>query len=165
MKIIRAFAAAAAPQILGNNTAGGASGTASNAGRMYVSKFTLATGGTLTELHGNFFQTTGTPQVQIVLYSDSAGSPNSRLAFTSPITVTNGTPAIEYSQSGFSVSLSSGTYWVGWCAGGSGLSVPFDSNPEYKGSLASASFNPPNATFPTVDTSGTRSYRCWGVVT
>jgi PKD domain-containing protein len=152
--------------ILGNNikSTSGASGSA--AGRMQTSIFTLAAAGTLTELHGLLSNGNVTSDsVRLVIYADSAGSPGSRVAYTSPLTIPASSD-VEVSEAGFSVPLAAGNYWLGYKAmatGGPCQMWAASTGGTHKGLVSSASDPPPNP-FGTPDTSGTRNHCVWGVV-
>ena len=147
--------------ILGNNVKGPSSAGFA-AGRMYVAKYTLASASTMSELHG-WFSGSGTT-VRIVIYADSAGSPGALLAYTNALSLTGAD--VDLSQTGFSVSLPAGDYWIGWrsAASGTGGANYYDAAAPYKGKTTGAA-DPPDNPFGTTDTSGTRSLSCWAVVT
>lgn len=101
--------------ILGNNLGSNiADGMAT--GKMQVSRFTLATASTLTELHGIFDDFGGASAVRIVIYKHASGTtPDpgaTRVAYTNSLPIV-GSGSIEVSQSGFSVPLAAGDYWIG----------------------------------------------------
>ncbi len=146
--------------VLGNNTIQ-ASGTTGSSGRMYVSSYTLASSGTLTELHGYFRNSGGGSNAKVVLYADSAGLPGAKKAVTSSVAIT--TDPQEIIQTGFSVALTAGTYWVGFIVDGSTVLMPFGTG-SYQGILSGASFATPPDPFGTPNTSGARGYCCWGIV-
>ena|GEM_PF-4534719 len=150
--------------ILGYNTKG-ASNIGTSGGRKYVSKFTLASASTLTELHGWFTGTGAT--IQLVIYADSGGLPGARLAFTSPLTPTGAD--IELSQTGLSVALAAGTYWIGWASQNAGTVSAYYDDPggpaAHQAQSSGAAYNPPSDPFGTPNASGTRNFSCWAVVT
>jgi hypothetical protein len=98
--------------VLGNSVKGGSSAFGA-AGRKFVAKFAMPGAGTLTELHGWFAQLSNVCHLTLVVYRDSAGAPGSRVAYTSPLTGP-GTADTELQQTGFSVALTAGDYWLGW---------------------------------------------------
>lgn len=156
-------APAVTSRILGYNTRG-ASILGTNAGRKYATKFTLASPGTLTELHG-WFIGPGDNMI-IYVYADSAGSPGARVAYTAPFALTGA--ANEFIQTGFSVALPAADYWVGWVAQ-SGIAAAayytIDAAIQFKGIGSGAAFNPPSDPFGTIDTSSPNiKSSCWGVV-
>jgi hypothetical protein len=154
-----------APAILGYNIKG-ASLTTSNPGRKYVTKATLAAAATLTELHGWFKGASG-ENIIILIYADSAGAPGARVAYTAPFALTGSDQHLQ--QTGFSVSLPAGTYWIGWVGqnGASGAAYQDAPGPAgcFKGIGSGAAFNPPSDPFGTPTTSSPDfQYSCWAVV-
>src|SRR4051812_34889208 len=81
-------------------------GSSWDTGRQYVSKFTLAQAGTLTELHAWFTGSGPTGLVRLVVYAadGSGGNPGTRVAYSNKITVPNG-PDFEAVATGLSVPL------------------------------------------------------------
>lgn len=158
--------AAGTPTVLGYSTKG-ASTTAAAAGRMLVSSFALASAGTLTELHC-WVSPGGSPgELRVVLYDDDGGSglPGTRLAYSNGLTIPTSV-STEVSQSGFSVALAAGTYWVGFLADSSGNgSVHREtSGGTNQGILSGVTYTPPPSPFGTPNTSGAIKLSCWGVV-
>ncbi len=152
------------PVILGNNVKGSAISTVF-ATRMYVSQFTLASAKTLNELHGWFLGTwNGT--IRLVIYADSADAPAARLAYTSALAY-NGSADVELVETGFSVSLAAGNYWIGWecptLTSGSPSSAG-SATGTYNGKTTGAA-DPPDNPFGSVNASGARNHSCWAVVT
>jgi hypothetical protein len=147
--------------ILGYDTKG-ASASAFGTNLMFASKWTLASSATLTELHGWFGG--NSTNVIVAIWADSAGAPSTRLAYTSPLALTGSD--IDLNQTGFSVSLAAGDYWIGCVsqdAGSSGV-VYRDTGGVAHATKAGTGFNPPDNPFGTPDGSGTRRYSCWAVV-
>lgn len=150
--------------ILGNNVKGSSTNSGLNTGRMYASKFTLASAATLNELHGWFGNGGSASTVQIVIYADSAGSPGARVAYTSLYTLTGSD--IEIAQTGFSVALAAGDYWIGFrceSPAGSGNCWTTDTGGTHKG-ITGGTPSPPPDPFGTTNTSGTRNHSVWAVV-
>ena len=146
--------------ILGNNVKGPASNSFFE-GRIYVAKYTLASASTMSELHGWFGGGTGQPR--IVIYADSGGAPGARLAYTNQLPCTS--PDVELSQTGFSVSLPAGSYWIGWHFSGSGSGNAYtDTDGEHQGYTFGAGSTPPDP-FGTPNITGTNRISCWAVVT
>jgi hypothetical protein len=79
------------PTVLGYNTLAGTT-VLTDVRQVFVSKFTLASPGTLTELHAYLQHDSGTVNVRLVVYADSAGSPGSLVTNTASLPVTVGTP-------------------------------------------------------------------------
>ena len=147
--------------ILGYNSKG-ASAAGFATGAKVSSKFNLAAPATMTELHG-WFGGSGT-NVILFIYSDSAGVPNTRLAYTSPLALTG--VDVDLSQSGFSVALAAGDYWIGWVSQGTGTGGAGyrDSSGGTSYSVTSgATFNPPVDPHE-VGAAGARKMSCWAVV-
>ena len=150
--------------ILGNNSAAGTSPQTLAGGRMILSKFTLASALTLTELHGWFTGASGGRTIILCIYADSSGAPGARLAYTSALTLTGSTD-IELSETGFSVSLAAGSYWIGWRSStGSGGAALYHSTGNYAMKNCGASDPPPDP-FGTVEFGGAGvEMACWAVV-
>lgn len=154
--------------ILGYDTKGSANASSFSDNRMYVSKFTLASSGTMTELHGWFNASGGFVgnQVKLVIYADSAGSPGARKANTSAISLPNGDTHAQ--QTGFSVALAAGDYWIGWVnpvGPITGFSYGENTGGTHKGKTSGANFTTPDDPFGSTDTSGTRKHSVWAVIT
>lgn len=96
--------------ILGNDS-DHASSLGDAAGRKASTKFTLATAQVLQELHA-WVDPNGSNNYVIHIYTDSAGEPAARVAYTSSINANTVVP-VEISQSGFTESLPAGDYWLG----------------------------------------------------
>lgn len=149
--------------VLGYNTKGVATiGFA--AGLKISSPFVLATPQTLTELHG-WFGGSGT-NVILHVYTDTAGSPDALVAYTSPLALTG--VDVELVQTGLSVALAAGTYWIGFTSqatGTGGLGYRDATGGSWKGILSGATFNPPSNPYGTTNTSNaTRVLSVWGIV-
>lgn len=152
------------PVVLGYN-AQGANARGFAAGRLQVTKWTLASAGTLTELHAWFRGTSGSPQVRIVIYADSSGVPGARLAYTAPFTLPNTGVAAEFSETGLSVSLAAGDYWIGYISAGTVGSAFFDTLSQTARSISTgATFTPPPDPFG-AGTSISDKFSCWAIVT
>lgn len=152
------------PTVLGYNVKGASQVSSLSTGRLYVSKFTLASPGTLTELHG-WFLGNGTTQVRIVVYDDDAGGalPGTRMAYTSAYTP----PAsdTEVAETGLSVALAAGDWWVGFVSSATGgFCYGVDPGGTHQGIGSGAAFTPPPNPFGTPSTSGTRKHSCWAIV-
>jgi hypothetical protein len=148
--------------ILGYNSKGSTSAGLTT-GAWGASKFTLASPATLTELHGWF----GGSATNIILfiYSDVAGTPTNRLAYTSPIALTGGDA--ERSQTGFSVALTAGDYWIGFTSQGAGTGGVYwrdATGGTHYAVTSGATFNPPSNPFAGGGSGGTRKYSMWAVV-
>lgn len=101
---------------LGNTTDDTAS-TSSSANKTVVSKFTASASGTVTAGHARLWVDTGTASPQMVVYSDSSGSPGTLLGLSNAITVSNTTKALkDFTFSGAQqASVVAGTdYWIGF---------------------------------------------------
>jgi hypothetical protein len=154
--------------ILGNGglTTKGDSSIGLAAGRTFVTPATLASGSTLTELHG-WFNGTGT-NVRIVIYADTGSLPGALVAYTNPLALT-GAGDVELSQTGMSVVLAAGTYWLGFVSEGAGTgSTNFFYNStggSYQGKASGHTFTPPNDPFGTPTNSDpNRRVSCWAIV-
>ena len=145
--------------ILGYNTKG-AGAAALGTGFKNSSKFTLATPQTMTELHGWFGG--GSANVILFIYSDVAGVPTTRLAYTSPLALTG--VDVDLSQSGFSLSLAAGDYWIGFVSDVAGTGVAYREN---SGGTSrthnAATFNPPATPYESGG-AATRKWSMWAVV-
>lgn len=164
----RRRSAGGTPTVLGYSTKGASIVSGPDTGRMYVSSFTLASPGTLAELHGWVAggNAVGGVNYKVVLYADSSGTPGSRLAFTSSYNAPQSTD-LHLQETGFSTSLSAGTYWVGWIsssASSGGGCWGETTGSTHKGKTTGANFTTPDNPFPTPDTSGTRKHSCWAIV-
>lgn len=149
--------------ILGYNTKDNSNNAGFDVGRMYVSKFTLATLQTMTELHGWFRGGSATATVRIVIYADTSGAPGTLLGYTSGLTLPV-TVDTELLETGFSVSLSAGDYWIGFRTSGTpSAAASAGTGGTHQGKLTGAA-DPPDNPFGTVNTSGTRKLCCWAVV-
>lgn len=153
--------------ILGYNVkGGGTSGLPS--GRMEVSKFTLATAGTLTELHC-WYAGSGSPaaQVRIVVYDDdgSGGLPGTRLGYTNILTLDVSSDR-ELSETGLSLALAAGDYWLGTVSNSATTSPPIynDTGGNHQQKSTSVTFTPPQTPFGTPNSSGTRKHSVWGII-
>lgn len=149
--------------ILGYSTKGTSTNSGVSTGRCYMSKFTLASAQTLQELHGWFSAGAGST-VRIVIYADSSGLPGARVAYTASLALT-GVDA-NLSETGFSVSLPAGDYWIGFYVisqAGGGWCWCEDTGGTHQG-IPSGVANPPPDPFGTPTTSGTRKHSCWAVV-
>ena len=149
--------------VLGYNTKG-ATNIGFAAGEKLSSPFVLASPQTLTELHG-WFGGSGA-NVILHIYTDTAGSPDARVAYTSPLALTG--VDVELSQTGFSVALAAGTYWIGFtsdAAGTVGKVFRDATGGSYKGILSGATFNPPSNPYGTTNTANaSRVLSVWGIV-
>lgn len=140
-------------------------------GRMYVSKFTLATPGTLKELHGWFLIQAAGQRVRVVAYAGdgASGSPGTRLAYTGDLAIPGGSGTVHVSEAGFSVALVAADYWIGWiCGSNPGTDMAAcgeEPGGIHRGITGGAAYNPPPTPFPAQDTNGTRKHSCWAVVT
>jgi len=151
----------AATRILGNNVKGDVPSSANMfSGRTAVSSFTLASAGTLTELHAWVWN--GAGDCRIVVYADSAGSPGTRVAYTNALSF--GTGDVEIVQTGLAVALAAGTYWLGYNGNGTGSMYADGATGTHK-QRDGATYNPPPDPFGTVGSSGTRKFSVWGIVT
>jgi hypothetical protein len=154
------------PTVLGYSSNGSSQGGIADGG-MFSSKFTLASAGTLTELHAWVDGGGGAGyNVIIHIYADSAGVPGARKAYTSPLATGGGT-GVHLSQTGFSVALAAGNYWLG--IGCSGYASAGGFKHETTGGtharyLSGATFNPPPDPWGTSTQNGTRKYSAWAVV-
>src|SRR4029077_15440953 len=104
--------------ILGYDTHG-SSAASFGAARMDCTKFTLASAATLTELHGWFNPNGVAPNVRCNIYKDvdalSTPRPNATLvAYTNSTALGTGTSDIHVQQTGFSIALAAGAYWIGF---------------------------------------------------
>jgi hypothetical protein len=150
--------------ILGFNTKGTTT-DAFAAGKMYVSKWNLASAATVSELHG-WFGGSGTT-VRLVIYNDAGvgGDPGARLGYTSLLSLTGSD--VELSETGLSISLAAGNYYIGWkstAAGTGGVAYREAAAGIHAGLLSGAADPPPNP-FGITDTTGSRRMSCWAVVT
>jgi len=143
--------------------------TGFDVGRMYVTKFTQSTAAVMTELHAWVFPGSGSAGTfRLVIYADNgSGFPGARVAYTNVLS-TGTSGDIEVSQTGFSVSLAAGDYWLGFnsiTVPSSGLAGMYaGAGGIYKGILSGAS-NPPPDPFGTPNTSGSsRMHTVWAVV-
>jgi len=157
--------------ILGNNTAGGSYVSGGSPGRIVVSRFTLAAAGTLNELHGWVAFGTAGNTLRIVIYKADADvfgtvgagttSPGTRVAYTNPLTITGSSTDYDLNQTGLSVPLPAGDYFLG---------IRFNTDGFVKGSsgtytgIGSGSADPPPDPFGITSTSGSNSVSVWGVV-
>jgi hypothetical protein len=151
--------------ILGNNsmtnTGGGFSGAV---GRKVASKFTLATAQTLQELHAFFYTGTGSHVIVLHIYADSSGSPGALVANSSQITVPDIGDFADVSQTGFSVPLAAGDYWLGMTFSSAKGNIAGDLGGTHRAILSGATVFPPSNPFGTPDNSGTNKFGCWAVV-
>lgn len=157
--------------ILGYNTRGSSPTATSRAiGRLYVSKFTLAVSGTLTELHClcNTIISSGAGTARLVVYAadGSGGNPGTRLYYSSLLAAQGTIGEYELAVTGISVALAAGDYWLGW------VDVTQTASGNVYGEVSGGSHfgwttgvaDPPPNPFGAGDTSGTRKHSIWGVV-
>jgi hypothetical protein len=149
--------------ILGNNV----KGTVQNGGVANLkvsSPFVLASAQTMTELHGWFTSGSSSDHIILHIYTDTAGSPDALVAYTSPLALTGSD--VELSQSGFSVPLAAGTYWIGWSFEHSaGSYFREGAGGSYKGLNPAAAFSPPSNPYGTTNfNSAVRLLSVWAVV-
>lgn len=155
------------PTVLGYSTKGASTaGIASN--RIQVSQFTLASAGTLNELHGWFVGGASAVHVRVVIYAADGGGglPGTRLAYTADTTLP-ATVDTHLTETGFSVALAAANYWLGWVSPGpSGPMVYIEDlgGTHQQRTDVGVTFNPPPDPFGTPNASGTRKLSCWGVV-
>jgi hypothetical protein len=155
----------AALTVLGFNTKGGTAAGLNSAGMLHVSQFALASPGTLKELHGFFKGDTPSTSVRVVIYKDdgAGGLPGTRLAYTAstalPATLTD----LEVAETGFSVALTAGNYWIGFVCLGTLGSAYEEPGVGVHRAASGAAYTPPPDPFP-ASSSGTRKYSCWGMV-
>jgi len=100
----------------GMSSVGGSSGSLFGT-RTYASQATLSENGTLSELHAycGSAATLTDDWVRIGLYDDDSG-PDTLLAGTDAMLCKNTGGAQEFSESGFSTDLTSGTHYLGVCS-------------------------------------------------
>jgi PKD repeat protein len=151
--------------IFGNNSLGLA-GNTTIAGRNYCSSFVLGAPAVVTELHAWIGQGDPTYRVQLTIYADNGGTPGARLAYTTPLGTVSGDTDIA--ATGLSISLSAGTYWLGWCGENLGTArVYYDADTvnRHAAISAGAAFNPPVDPYPNPPTNGygVRIYSVWAV--
>lgn len=94
----------------------GASFDSMGSGRMLCSRFTLATAGTLSELHGWFHDGGGASTIRLVIYRHVSGGspiPTATLVTYSNLILISGGASVHLSQAGFNVALAAGDYWIG----------------------------------------------------
>jgi hypothetical protein len=159
--------AAGTPTVLGYSTKGTVSAAFSGAGGMWVVKNTLASPGTLIELHGWFGGAAGNA-VRIVVYDDDATGalPGTRLAYSSSLALPS-SGDVDLFESGLSVPLAAGDYWVGYICQATAGSFYRDATGtavSHQQILSGAAYTPPPSPFGTPAASGTRRISCWGVV-
>jgi hypothetical protein len=157
----------AAAAVLGYDVKDSGDTSSMGAGRIYVSKYTLAAPATLTELHAWF----GSPgavnaQSRIVIYAADGGSgnPGTRLAYTNILTWSDDA---HVSQAGFSVALAAADYWIGFAGislGSAGGSQVYAGTGGTHVGVTAGAADPPATPFPTTNTSGTRKHSCWAVI-
>ena len=152
--------------ILGYDTQGSAGIGAANA-RLLLSSFSLATAGTLQELHG-WFGPAGAinAQFRVAIYDDdgASGEPGTRLAYTNVFTYSGDT---HVSQTGFSVALAAGNYWVGYYCISTGSGTAGVCYGETTGAASrrlNSSPDPPPNPAGGPGTVGTSKLSCWGIV-
>jgi hypothetical protein len=148
--------------ILGNNVSG-TKNEGGAAGRMLYSKFTLASAASLQELHAWIAFGTAGSTIRVVIYKHLSGSNSvgsTLVAYTNPIAVSGSSTPADLSQTGFSVPLPAGDYWIGvrinvdaFVRGATGL---------YEGINSGAS-DPPPSTLPTQNASGATTIAAWAV--
>lgn len=98
-------------------TTDGATSSSSSANKTVVSKVTASVSGTVTAGHSRLWIDTGTASVEMVVYSDSGGSPGSLLGLSDTVTVSNTTEAQkDFTFSGVQqAAITAGTdYWIGF---------------------------------------------------
>lgn len=149
------------PTILGASTKGSSGSQVLD--RKFVSRYTLTSPATLTELHGWFgIGTFGS--VMIVMYADSGGFPNARIAYTAPFPPT--ASDIERLQAGFSIPLAPGDYWLGTSSAVTS-DIRFYSDagaPKYIQQNSGGTGNPPSDPFGPTDLIGSSILSFWAVV-
>lgn len=151
---------------------GGSSGTLWGT-RTYSSSATLSENGTLSSLHAyaSSIATSTNDWIRIGLYDDSTG-PNNLINATSAILVLNTGGAVEFSQSGFSDALTSGTLWLAICSSdsaGTGASGANLATAYYDTTAGTSWYNamddPPMQDPHDRDASLTRCYSVWATYT
>jgi hypothetical protein len=136
------------------------------AGRKISNKVTLASSGVLTELHARASGQVSPPQRIIIhVYADNAGAPGARVAYTSPLTIATGDFVLR-SQTGFSVPLAAGDYWIGVTSEieASSMGAVGTTGGILRAILSGAAFDPPSDPWGTSNFSGTHRLCVWGVV-
>jgi hypothetical protein len=101
--------------ILGYNTLDKSGFAGFGSGRLYASKFTLASTYRLTELHGWVSGGVNPTSCRVVMYADAAGSPGVRVAYTALLAIPSSADS-EISQAGFNIVLPAGDYWLGFAS-------------------------------------------------
>lgn len=155
--------------ILGRNSLGDTV-VGVNPNRLFVTKFTLASAGTITELHG-FFRTSGSGNfnIKVVVYADNAGSPiGGALIAASSSSLVNNSSYVDYSKTGLSVSIAAGTYWVGSVGDGTGdvSTQTGGGSDHYAIQTTAGNYTSPPNPFPGGDSEGTGFISAtWAVVT
>lgn len=153
--------------ILGYDTQGSGVVTSFDAGRKYGTKFTLTEDGIITELHCWINRTASGNSATLSVYSDTAGSPDAREIFTALISWDGSAPgAFEISETGLSVALLAGDYWLTWASTNAAGGVWGETTgATHAGIISGAAVNPPSDPFGAPNTSGTRKHSIWAVYT
>lgn len=151
--------------ILGNNTDGGASFSAS-AGRKISSRFNVAAGGqTLQELHALVNPGSGAGNTYVIhAYAETSAAPGALVAYTSPIVLSGSGATVEISQTGLSAALSAGNYWLGVTfTTNQGNCRCFNSGGTLLAILGGATVSPPSDPYGAWDFSGVNILSVWAV--
>jgi hypothetical protein len=101
---------------LGKITDGG-SNSSSTTDKTIVSQFTASANAVVIAGHSRLWVTAGTANIEMVVYSDSAGLPGSLIAQSNTVTISNTTEAqVDFTFSGVNqVATTNGTpYWIGF---------------------------------------------------
>lgn len=154
------------PQTLGKSTQGDTD-TTNAQNRLWVSKYTLASSGTLTELHGLFMSSGSAMHVKIVVYADNAGSPagGALIVASNDLSTSQTGSYADVSQTGLAVAIAAGTYWVGHVDNdnnGTGSNQSSAGNVAFK--TVAGQFSTPPATFPASPSTGNNQTSCWAIV-
>lgn len=158
--------------ILGYDTAGAGAGSGISNGAIELTKFTLASAATMTELHCYAYGGTGVSasnDFRLVIYADSSGVPGARVAYSAVLSPpTTGTASMrDISETGFSVSLPAGDYWLGrhgiqnwdsFCTMAGEDTGAIDKRGTGKS-------DPPPDPFGSVASTGTQKHSVWAVIT
>src|SRR4051812_45316338 len=159
--------------IIGYNVRGSDPNTSSkSSGRLYVSKYTLAVSGTLTELHclfNNTQQSGGSGNARLVVYAadGASGNPGTRLYYSNLIATPGALGEYELAVTGISIPLAAGDYWLGWVDVGvlaTTGNVYGESSGGFHFGWTTGAADPPPNPFGAGDTSGPRKHSVWGVV-
>ena len=153
-------ASAAQAATFGNTSVGGVADNGMLANHKIVHVATLPVGGSVTKLSVYAIPGINSPSPQAlkaVIYSDSGGSPGSLLATGTEVTYrgnVNGSGWLDLPLAS-PVSLSPGTYWLGFIAGTTteGMGYRYNSAPNSRAYNANSYTSPPTSTFgaPTKD--------------